>query len=104
MTNPDTTALNAQPATPQWLRALRHFVAFGFFMAASPFVFYGIDALVHWVGSILAVLLFSAVLSSLAKLFFTRGTGKDWIGNTIKLAWVIGALVLVGEWTSAAGR
>lgn len=42
---------------------------------------------------------FSAAFAGLALLFFTRGVGKDWIGNFVRLLWVFAALILIGSWT-----
>lgn len=42
---------------------------------------------------------FSAAFTGLALLFFTRGVGKDWLGNFVRLLWVVAALILIGSWT-----
>jgi hypothetical protein len=42
---------------------------------------------------------FSAVVTGLALLFFTNGTGKDWPGNFIRALWVFAVLILIGFWS-----
>jgi Na+/melibiose symporter-like transporter len=52
------------------------------------------------VGIFLITFFCSAVLAGFALLFFTRGIGKNWVGNFVRSLWVIAAFVLFGQWGS----
>lgn len=53
-------------------------------------------AITQWAGNIFASFVVGAVVAGLMRLFFTKGTGRDWAGNFIKTAWVFAGLLLIG--------
>lgn len=85
--------------TPKSLVFVRHLMLVALLSCINPFWVLGFrsgleSALTVFAGAIVL----SAIVTGLALLFFTRGTGKDWPGNFIRALWVFAGLLLIGFW------
>jgi lysylphosphatidylglycerol synthetase-like protein (DUF2156 family) len=88
------------PSTPQALRFARHLVLVAIVACVNPFWILGAHrGYTNAVSVFLGAIFCSAVVTGLALLFFTNGTGKDWPGNFIRALWVFALLILLGLWT-----
>jgi hypothetical protein len=93
------THVQAPDQPDRLLKFFRHLVLVILIAGIHPFWALGASyGFSHTAGTVAGVLGFSALITGLAKLFFTEGTGRDWQGNFIRSMWAFTLLMLAGQW------
>lgn len=81
------------------LTTFRHLVLAAMAAFIHPFWVIGFDTgLEQSVGIFIGSVSIACVITGLAYLFFTQGTGKDWRGNFYRSMWAVMILMLLGNW------
>ena len=91
----DTTS-NSRAQVP--LLIGRHIVGWALASLASPLIYRSQNSVDAWLGTLVPVLAFSAIVFALYALFFTARAQAAWPRSFITLTWVLLLLVLVGQY------
>ncbi len=81
------------------LTLLRHLVLAAMAALIHPFWVTGFSfGFQQSIGIFIGSVLLAAVITGLAYLIFTKGTGKNWRENFYRSMWVLLALMIFGNW------
>jgi hypothetical protein len=98
--DPKQGEIKSEVSTPRTLRLARHIVAMAIvLLAQSPAMISANGFLVSWLGSLIFILLCSAVVSALYYLYFTLHAQAHIVTFVVSCAWLLTALYLFGQWS-----